>query len=686
MKKFLRLVLFGFFALNWQTLATADTASITVDVNRPGAKVSPLLYGIFFEDINRSGDGGLYAEMLQNRSFEDFNLPMGWTLLNEGNAQVTMKLDKSKPLNNKNPTSLRLDITDTGSTGRVGVINQGYKGLPIDAKEPVDLPDESNPSDRSPDPKWGDWMKRFANAQKRPENGLNIGNGKTYLLSFYARTDPNFKGPLTASLENQDGTLLSSQDVACSGADWKKYEVKLVANSSETNARLVLSSKTTGTIWLDQVSLFPAETFNQRPNGLRADLMQMLVALHPAFIRFPGGSFGEGYRLSEAFRWKETIGDPAQRPGQWNIWGYRTTNGLGYYEYLQMCEDLKAEPLFVINCGMAEQDSVDSKNLDPWIQDALDAIDYANGPATGTWGAQRAAAGHPAPFNLKLMELGNENGMGYFWGGGNAQQYADRYNPLYAKVKAAYPNIKTISTAPIQKSPINAPVETVDEHYYPDAGWFEDHAAMYDNYDRSGPKIYVGEYATKPDAGNGNLNAALGEAAFMTGMERNSDLVIMSSYAPLFVNPDWREWNPNLIVFDNYRAYGTPSYYNQILFASNRPDVVLPVDLQMPQVTDSKGRQPIYVVAGKKNDSGEVIIKAVNITGQAQDCTIQLKGIYFDLNASATILASEKPGDENSFDNPTLVAPKDTDLGRVNFPFNYTLAPYSITVLRFKEK
>jgi alpha-L-arabinofuranosidase len=686
MKRFLYLGLIGIFTLNWQTRATADTASITVDVTKPGVKVSPLLYGIFFEDINRSGDGGLYAEMLQNRSFEDFSLPMGWTLLNDGNAQVSMTLDKSKPLNDKNPTSLRLDITDTGSTGRVGVVNQGYKGMAIDAKEPVELPDESNPSDKSIDSKWVDWMKRFANAQKRPENGLNIEGGKTYLLSFYARTAPNFKGPLTATLAKQDGTALAAQDIACSGADWKKYEVKMVASSSETNARFVLSAKTTGTVWLDQVSLFPAETFNHRPNGLRADLMQMLVALHPAFVRFPGGSFGEGYRLSEAFRWKETIGDPAQRPGQWNIWGYRTTNGLGYYEYLQMCEDLKAEPLFVINCGMAEQDSVDPKDLNPWIQDALDAIDYANGPATDTWGAQRAVAGHPASFNLKLMELGNENGMGYFWGGGNAQQYADRYNPLYAKVKAAYPDIKTISTAPIQKPPINAPVETVDEHYYPDAGWFEDHAAMYDTYDRSGPKIYVGEYATKPDAGNGNLNAALGEAAFMTGMERNSDMVIMSSYAPLFVNPDWREWNPNLIVFDSSRAYGTPSYYNQILFASNRPDVVLPVDLQTPQATDPKERQPIYVVAGKKNDTGEVIIKAVNITGQAQDCTIQLKGTYFDLNASATVLTSEKPGDENSFDNPTLVAPKDTDLGRVTFPFNYTLAPYSITVLHFKEK
>ena len=676
----------GIMAFACQAVAHADTATISIDVAKPGATVSPLLYGIFFEDINRSGDGGLYAEMLQNRSFEDFNLPMGWSLLNDGNGQVTMTLDKSQPLNDKNPTSLRLDITDTGSTGLVGVINQGYKGLQIDSKDPVELSDESIPSTKPVDPKWTEWMKRFADAQKRHVNGLNVEEGKTYLLSFYARTSPNFAGPFTASLEKQDGAILASQAVACSSTDWKKFEARLEATASDTDARFVLSTQATGTVWLDQVSLFPADTFNQRPNGLRRDLMQMLVALHPAFVRFPGGSFGEGYRLSDAFRWKETIGVPARRPGQWNIWGYRTTNGLGFYEYLQMCEDLKAEPLFVINCGMAEQDSVDPKDLDPWIQDALDAIDYANGPVTSTWGAQRAAAGHPAPFNLKLMELGNENGMGYFWGGGNARQYADRYNPLYEKVKEAHPEIKTIATAPLQKPPINATVETVDEHYYPSAEWFEDHATMYDSYNRNGPKIYVGEYATKPGAGDGNLQAALGEAAFMTGMERNSDLVIMSSYAPLFVNPDWREWTPNLIVFDSSRIYATPSYYNQTLFANNRPDVVLPLDLQTMPATDPKARKSLYAVAGKKNDTDEIIIKVVNVSGQVQDGTVQLIGAPGSFNATATILTSDKPEDENSFDNPTRIVPKATDLGPIASPFRYTFTPYSITVLRLKAK
>jgi alpha-L-arabinofuranosidase len=671
-------------AMGWQTRAWAETVGITVDIDKPGVQVSPLLYGIFFEDINRSGDGGLYAEMLQNRSFEDFNLPMGWTSLNEGGGQITMNLDKTQPLNEANPTSLRLDVTRIGPHGRAGVINQGYKGISIGSKDPVLLPgdDTSSPGDY----KWFDWMKQFADAQRRPENGLNIEQDKTYRLSFYARIDPNFTGPITVSLESQDGAVLASQDVSCSGTTWRKYGAKLTAAASDHNARFVLSTRSTGTIWLDMVSLFPAETFSQRPNGLRADLMQMLVALHPAFVRFPGGSFGEGYRLSEAFRWKETIGDLAQRPGQWNIWGYRTTNGLGYFEYLQMCEDLKAEPLFVINCGMAEKDSVDAGKLGPWIQDALDAIDYANGPATSPWGALRVAAGHPSPFNLKLMELGNENGMGYFWGGGSARQYADRYNPLYQKVKAAYPDIRTISTAPIQKAPIYAPVETVDEHYYPTAEWFEDHAAMYDTYDRKGPKIYAGEYATKQGAGNGNLTAALGEAAFMTGMERNSDLVIMSSYAPLLANPEWREWNPNLIVFDSFRVFGTPSYYNQMLFANNRPDVILSLALQLPRTFDPKARKPLYAVAGRKNDTGDIIIKVVNITGQAQDGTIQLNGSALSFTASATVLTSAEPSDENSFENPTRVVPKDAELGQVSSPFHYAFVPYSITILHLRAK
>jgi alpha-L-arabinofuranosidase len=678
MKRLLLLVLLGWGG-GW---AGADPARFTIDADHPGISISPTLYGIFFEDINRAGDGGLYAEMLQNRSFEDFNLPLGWTAFNEGESQSTIALDKSHPLNDKNPTSLRLDISSINVGGRAGIYNQGYKGIDLNAKDPVVLP---MPGDSNPNPDLQKWLQQFDDAQKRPDNGLNVRQGESYHGSLEARAGNSFSGPLTVSLEKQDGTMLASQELPVPGAEWKKDDFTLTPSAAESNARFVVSAGSSGTVWLDMISLFPDDTFNHRPNGLRADLMQMLVALHPAFVRFPGGSFGEGHRLDEAFRWKETIGEPAQRPGVWNIWGYHASNGLGYFEYLQMCEDLKAEPLFVLNCGISETDMVDVKDLGPWIQDAVDAVDYANGPVTDTWGALRAQAGHPAPFNLKYLEVGNENGMGYFWGGGNARQYADRYIPFYDKLKATYPDLHLIASAPIQNPPVSAPVDIVDEHYYQSADWFEDHANMYDSASRTGPKVYVGEYAVQSGAGDGNMNAALGEAAFMTGLERNSDLVLMASYAPLFVNPSWRDWNPNLIVFDSSRAYGTPSYYNQLLFANNRPDVLLPLDLQMPPGGDPKARPALYAVAGEKKDSGEIIVKVVNITGQPQDASIGLKGGPVGFTARATVLASENPSDENSFAQPDKVEPRESDLGSVNSPFQYSFKPYSITILSLKK-
>lgn len=663
----------------------ADSASMRINLDQTGVTVSPRLYGIFFEDINRCGDGGLYAEMLINRSFEDYNLPIGWTALNEGGSQAALLVAKDHPLNENNPSYLHLEISGTG--GRAGVFNQGYKGTMIGGKTPPILPTTDQEKSDPKSKKVVDAMNRFDKLQKESKNGINLEQGKSYRVSLYARSAKSaLAGPLTVSLESQNGTVLASHDLPSLADSWKKYEFSLSPSASDPDARFVISSKSSGAVDLDMVSLFPSETFHNRPNGLRKDLAEMLEALHPAFVRFPGGSFGEGVNLTHAFRWKQTIGDLAQRPGQWNIWGYRTTNGLGYHEYLQMCEDLKAEPLFVMNCGMAEKEFVDPDKIGPWVQEALDAIEYANGDASTTWGALRAQAGHPEPFDLQLFEIGNENGMSYSWGGGTPQEYTARYLPFYQKLKEVYPNILTIATAPIQKPPISAPMEVLDEHYYPQASWFEEHAFMYDSYDRKGPKIYVGEYATKPGAGTGNMDAALGEAAFMTGMERNSDLVIMSSYAPLFVNPDWRAWNPNAIVFDSSRVYGTPSYYNQLLFSNNRADVILSMELNATPVPDSK-KTSLYAVAGKKNDSGDIIIKAVNITEKPQETTIDLQGtLPSSLSGEATVLAAEKPQDENSFSEPKKIYPKTQPLSGLGSHFTYTFAPYSITVLRLKTK
>ena len=293
--------------------------------------------------------------------------------------------------------------------------------------------------------------------------------------------------------------------------------------------------------------------------------------MKPAFVRFPGGCYVEGDKLANAFRWKDTIGDVAQRPGHWNLWGYRSTDGLGYHEYLQMCEDLGAEPLYVINCGMAHKDHVAMDQMGPWVQDALDAIEYANGPATSTWGSLRAKAGHPAPFNLKYLEIGNENG---------GPLYQERYRLFYDAIKARYPDIQLVADVRTTQRP----TEILDEHYYNSPEFFIDNAGKYDKYDRKGPKIYVGEYAVTQNCGQGNLRAAIGEAAFMTGMERNCDVVVMASYAPLFVNVGWRQWNPDAINFDGARAYGTPSYHVQKMFSHNRGDVVLPIDLESPAV------------------------------------------------------------------------------------------------------
>jgi len=523
--------------------ARADRATLRVNVDAPGTPISPLLYGIFFEEINHAGDGGLYAELVRNRSFEDAETPEGWLLVTDGGAEGTLSLDTTQPLNEKNPHSLRLEITpprppDRGEEWRVGVANGGYWGIPVTA-------------------------------------------GKTYRLSLYARGSEGFKGPLHVRLEQAAGLVYAEGRIEGLTPAWQRFTCSLTANDRTSPppsrpgkgeplltaaGRLVIAASTPGTVWLDLVSLFPEDTWKGRSNGLRPDLAGMLADLRPAFVRFPGGCFVEGDQLANAFRWKETVGDLAARPGHWNLWGYRSTDGLGYHEYLQMCEDLGAEPLFVINCGMAHADHVPLDQLDPWVQDALDAIEYANGPADSPWGALRAQNGHPAPFGLKYLEIGNEN---------SGPAYEERYARFYDAVKARYPEVQLIANVPVT----SRPMDLVDEHYYSSPEWFALQSHRYDHTDRRGPKIYVGEYACTQNCGQGNLRAALGEAAFMTGLERNSDVVIMASYAPLFVNVHDRRWNPDAIGFDSVSCYGTPSYHVQKLFSLHRGDAVLPSTL-----------------------------------------------------------------------------------------------------------
>lgn len=497
-------------------------ATVTVDPTRPGHAVSPMLWGIFFEDINLSADGGIYPELIRNRSFEDSDRPMYWKLTTPAGGQSTMNVSSARPLNTFNPHNLRINVE-----GGFTLENDGY---------------------------WG----------------MNIVQSNRYSFHVAARGMNGFVGPLDIILASSNGTVLGSGRISNLTARWQYHSVDLTASASDPGAKLEISGTGQGTLFLDMISLMPETTWKN--HGLRKDLCESLDALQPSFMRFPGGNWIEGDDLAHMYHWKSTIGPIDSRTPLWNTWGYNTTEGLGFEEYLQLCEDLGAEPVFAINCGMSLRDRVPLGQMGQWIQDALDAIEYANGPINTVWGAQRALDGHPAPFHLKYLEIGNENGGPDYW---------RRWALLANAIRQKYPYMKLIMTTSLSgyAYPPDPKPDIIDEHYYESPESFMRRANQYDTYGRNGPKIFVGEYAVTQGAGQGNLRAAIGEAAFMTGLERNSDVVVMASYAPLFVNVHHRAWNPDLISFDNSRWFGSPSYYVQQMFSDNRGDVTLPVTI-----------------------------------------------------------------------------------------------------------
>lgn len=507
-----------------RAVLSQDRTVMRIHVDQPTVRVSPYLYGIFFEEINCAGDGGIYAELVRNRSFEESDKPLYWSA-SGSEARVI-----ERPGGVENHHALEWNVPSPSAT----LANEGY---------------------------WG----------------MSVQRGQGYRLAFSAKSSPK---NLTFSLETESGKTLASTKVAVDG-EWKDYEATLTPNRFEPKAKLVVRADSPGTVDLDVVSLFPKTTFKGRPNGLRTDLGSMLAGLKPAFMRFPGGCWVEGDTMATAMRWKRTIGPIGERRTQPNLWQYVSGNGLGYHEYLQMCEDIGAAPLYVINCGMSHREVVPLNQMDEYVQDALDAIEYANGPTTSKWGAIRAQNGHPKSFNLKFMEIGNENG---------GLRYDERYKLIYNAVHAKYPEIGLVADV-WGGTPKSAPVQIVDEHYYSTPQFFFENADRYDKYDRKGPKVYVGEYAVTNGCGAGNLIAAVGEAAFMCGMERNSDQVVMASYAPLFANVNYKKWNPDLINFDGSTSYGTPSYYVQKLFALNRADQVLKSELT--GVTESRVEFPV---------------------------------------------------------------------------------------------
>ena len=518
-------------------LALPVRAQIHLDVfmKEREAKIDSLHYGIFFEDINHAADGGVYAELVRNRSFEDCDsVPLYWSL-DLSQASADMKLVEDGLLNPVQRKALKVEIASVARNGIVEVANEGY---------------------------WG----------------INAVKGRKYKLSFWAKAD-GYKGTIRVSLQDKAGqTVYASSEVAGKvGRNWQKYTAEFYSEKDDAQARLVLSMDRAGTVCFDMVSLFPP-TFKGRENGCRPELVQLLADMKPRFVRFPGGCFVEGEVIEgrlEQFKWKESIGPIEERSSHTNVWRYPVTNGLGYHEFLQLAEDLGAAPLYVTNVGIWHGGFAPYDSIDWYVQDALDAIEYANGDITTKYGAMRAANGHPEPFGMYLIEIGNENYQK------NAKQqsdhYPERYIQFYKAIKEKYPymrivgNVDAFDFNPQWRN--NHPVDFVDEHYYRNPRWFVDRYRKYDAYDRRGPKVYVGEYAVTKEYGvNGNLNAALGEAVFMMGMERNSDVVKMNSYAPIFKNENEARWNPDMIHFNSKDVFVTPSYYVQQLFATHVGD------------------------------------------------------------------------------------------------------------------
>jgi alpha-L-arabinofuranosidase len=519
--------------------ASPESATITVRVDQPGIRISPLLYGLFHEDWAYAADGGLYPEKIRNRSFLYPDIPKYWSLLRTGEARAFMATDGENTLNPNRERSLRLDVASLGKDGRAGVINNGY-------------------------------------------DGIALNKDAAYNLTVFARVNPDFTGPLIARIEQPDGSATFEYSLTGVGTDWKKFETTFTSPVTALDFRLVIEAKSPGSIWLGMVSLFPKDTWKNRPNGLRPDLMKLLDETRPKFLRFPGGSLvNTGSPATGGWPWKDTIGPIEQRRANQNVWqDYRRTWGLGFHEYLQMAEDLGAEPVFSVHAGTTHIEAPLMDRMGPWVQSALDALEYANGPITSTWGKLRAENGHPEPFNLRFIGIGNEEG---------GKEYHERFPLFYDAIKAKYPDVKVITSAGYIRQDFNGRKPDINDiHWYGHFDGAIDFSRKFDNCENrdTAPRVFIGEYAVNDGNGRGNLRAALGEAVILTGLERNSDLVTMVSYAPQMsrlTNKEGREhfletWS--MIKFNNTESYGTPSYQVFKMFARHKGDVFIPTRVE----------------------------------------------------------------------------------------------------------
>jgi alpha-L-arabinofuranosidase len=614
------------------TAPTVQPAALQIDATHPGPQVNPMFYGLMIEEINHSLDGGLYGELIQNRVFmDDPKTPVHWSLVQDNGGIGSIALDTTQPVSG---TALATSLKVSVSQGqRVGAANDGYWGIPV---------------------------KPFT----------------TYRASFWAKAGVGFTGPLMLDIESSDGTkVYALAQVPQITTNWAKYTVLLTTSwvAPIETTRFVVSTGNPGTFWLTQVSLFPP-TYHDRPNGNRIDLMRKMAGLKPSFLRMPGGNYLEGNTIPERFRWKQTIGPIEQRPGHQGTWGYRSDDGLGLLEFLEWCEDLHMQPLLAVWAGYALNGKHvnPGQDLAPYVQDALDEIQYVTGGTNTTWGAKRAADGHPAPFLLQYVEIGNED---FFDGSGS---YDGRFAQFYDAIKAAYPNLKVIATDRII-NPMRTP-DLIDDHFYNTPRAMARTSNQYDTYSRTAPKVFVGEWASQEGRPTPDLNAALGDAAWLTGLERNSDVVLLEAYAPMLVNvnPGASQWPTNLIGYDALHSYGSPSYYVQEMFSRNHGDVVLPTTL----TTTGNGSQ-VYASVTRDSGTGAIYLKVVNAAGEVQPVSVTIKGAGgLDSTGEALVLTSDSPQDTNTLSDPRKIVPETTTAHDLGQSFEYRFQPYSVTVLR----
>lgn len=627
---------------------------MTVDVSKPTAKIQPEMYGIFFEDINFGADGGLYAELVKNRSFEFPQPFVGWVPF--GNVTV----QDANPCFDRNPHYVR--VVNDGRLLRAGLDNEGYRGI-------------------------------------------GVKQGEEYRFSVYARTPDAKPMKLSIELVNSNAQNLLKKEIEVSGNNWQKLTAVLKSPFTDAHARLRIVLETQGTVDMDHISLFPVNTWKGRENGLRADLAQALYDLNPGIFRFPGGCIIEGNSLETRYQWKNSVGPVENRPLNENRWNYTfkhkafpdyfQTLGLGYFEYFLLSEDLGAEPLPVISCGLSCQyesnEVVPMDELDPYIQDALDLIEFANGGTDTKWGKLRADMGHPAPFNMKFIGIGNEQ-----WG----PEYPERLKLFVEALRKAHPEIKIIGSSgpnsegkdfdylwPEMKK---LKVDLVDEHFYRPEDWFLKSGNRYDNYDRKGPKVFAGEYACHGKGKKWNhFHASLLEAAFLTGVERNADVVHMATYAPLLAHVEGWQWRPDLIWFDNLRSVRTCSWYVQSLYGHNTGTNVVPLTMDKKPVSGQEGQNGLFASAVWDENTQTYIVKVANVSEKAQPISLEFKGLKKSVtlgDGKCITLHTENPDAENTLDNPNLITPKESSISIEGNTLNTEIGAMTFAIYKFKKE